>query len=142
MIKPITFARLEAALLEFGYESRKKAEHVILEHPDGRLMIVLPRVDPAAEVTPLHWKIAEKTIRDDGIVDWDDLKFFLDHDKRKEDYIKRGDRLLWKVPGMGKETRVCAAADEQDGFVIIKRKGDLYPCPVDRLRKVSSVPAK
>jgi predicted RNA binding protein YcfA (HicA-like mRNA interferase family) len=142
MTKTLSYQGLESALRAFGYESRKKADHVVLEHPDGRLMIVLPRVDPRSDVSPLHWKIVEKTIRDDAIVEWDDLEFYLEHDKRREDFIKRGDRLLMKTPGNGREIKVSAAADEQDGMVIIEQKGIFSPCPADRLRKEASVPSK
>jgi hypothetical protein len=87
------------------------------------------------DVTPLHQKIVEKTIRDDQVVSWDDFIFFLEHDKRREDFIKKGDRLIWKIPGTLQEIRVSAAADEQDGLVIIKQKGTFSQCPVDQLRK-------
>jgi hypothetical protein len=77
----------------------------------------------------------EKTIRDDEVVEWDDLDFYLEHGKRKEETIKKGDRLIWKNPDTGMEIKVVAAAGEQDGLVIIKQKGAFAPCPVDQLRK-------
>jgi len=135
MTKSLTFEELESALQEFGYEHRAKPNHIVFEHPKGKLMIVLPRMHPKTDVTPLHQKIVEKTIRDDQVVSWDDFEFFLEHDKRREDFIRKGDRLIWKIPENGKEIGVSAAADEQDGLVIIKQKGTFAQCPVDQLRK-------
>jgi hypothetical protein len=142
MAKKITFQGLGTSLREFGYESRKKLDHIIFEHPDGKQMIVFPRVDLRSEVTPRHRKIVETTIRNDGIVSWDDVEFFLENEKRREDFIKKGDRLLLRVPGSEEETKVSAAADEQDGMVIIKQKGNLSQCPVDRLRKEANIPSQ
>jgi predicted RNA binding protein YcfA (HicA-like mRNA interferase family) len=141
MTKSLTFGELESALRAFGYEPRRKSNHMVFEHPNGKLMIIFPRMYPTTDVTPLHQKIVEKTIRDDEVVSWDDFKFFLEHDKRKEDFIKRGDHLIWKVPGNGQEIRVSAAADEQDGLVIIKQKGTFAQCPVEQLRKDMGVQA-
>jgi len=139
MTNSLTFGKLESALLEFGYEPRSKTKHIVFEHPAGKLMIVLPQLHPGTAVSPLHRKIVEKTIRDDEVVDWDDLNFYLERGKRKEDTIKKGDRLIWKDPGTGMEIKVVAAAGEQDGLVIIKQKGTFSPCPVDRLRKDDTV---
>ena len=139
MTKNLNFEELESALLEFGYEARIKNNHIVFEHPAGRLMIVLPRLDPKAAISPLHRKIVEKTIRDDEVVDWNDVNFYLHHGKRKEETIKKGDRLIWKVPGTGMEIEVVAAAGEQDGLVVIKQKGTFSPCRVDQLHKVDTV---
>jgi hypothetical protein len=67
MTKQLTFADLEAALAEFGYVQRMKSKHKVYEHPKGALMIVLPRTHSETEVTAMHQKIVEKTIRDDGV---------------------------------------------------------------------------
>ena len=139
MIKRLTFGDLEATLEEFGYVQRKKSNHKIYEHPEGTLMIVLPRTHSKTEVTPMHQKIVEKTIRDDGVVNWDDFNFFLEHGKRREDFIVRGDPLIWTVPGTGREIKVIAASAEEDGMVIIKQQGGFSPCPVDQLRKAETV---
>jgi predicted RNA binding protein YcfA (HicA-like mRNA interferase family) len=135
MIKSLTFQELESALREFGYTQRRKNNHIIFEHPTGRSMIVLPRMSPKTGVSSLHRKIVERTIRDDGVVDWDDVDFYLDHGKRREETIRKGDRLIWTVPGSGKEIKVVAAAGEQDDMVIVKQNGTLSPCPVDQVRK-------
>jgi len=139
MTKSLTVGELENALVEFGYEPRSKNNHIVFEHPAGKLMIVLPQLNPKTAVSPLHRKIVEKTIRDDEVVDWDDVDFYLEHGKRKEERIKKGDRLIWKVPGARMEIKVVAAAGEQDGLVIIKQKGAFSPCPVDQLRKDDTV---
>ena len=135
MTKSLTFGELQAALLEFGYELRKKANHVIFQHPASNLMIVLPRTTPESAVSSLHQRIVERTIRDDGFVDWADVDFYIEHGKRREKTIKKGDRLIWKVPGSGREIKVVAAAGEQDDMVIIKQNGSFSPCPVDQLRR-------
>jgi hypothetical protein len=139
MIKRLTFGVLEATLEEFGYGQRMKSNHRIHEHPEGTLMIVLPRMDSKSEVTPTHQKIVEKTIRDDGVVNWDDFNFFLEHGKRKEDFIVKGDPLIWTIPGTGREIKAIAASAEEDGTVIIKQNGAFSPCPVDQLRKAETV---
>jgi predicted RNA binding protein YcfA (HicA-like mRNA interferase family) len=135
MIKTLSFGELESALEEFGYERRTKGNHIIFEHPDGRLMIVLPKMAPRTDVIPLHQKIVEMTIQGDSVINWDDFNYYLEHGKRKEDTIRKGDHLIWKVPGNGREIRVVAAAGEQDGLVVIKQGGAFSPCPVDQLRK-------
>jgi len=135
MTKSLTFAELDAALQEFGYERRNKTNHVVFQHPAGRLMIVLPRMAAESGVSSLHHKIVERTVRDDGVVDWGDVAFYIEHGKRKEKTIKKGDRLIWKVPGTGKEVKVVAAAGEQDGMVIVKQNGTFAPCTVDQVRK-------
>jgi hypothetical protein len=68
-------------------------------------------------------------------VSWDDFSFFLDHGKRREEFIVRGDRLIWTDPLSGRQTKVVAASGEEDGTVIIKQQGAFSPCPVDQLRK-------
>ncbi len=137
--KSLTFKELDSALQEFGYERRRKTNHFIFEHPAGKLMIVLPLMTPSSGISSLHHKIVERTIRDDGVVEWDDVNFYLEHGKRKEKTIKKGDRLVWKVPGTGTEIKVVAAAGEQDGMVIIQQNGTLSPCTVDQLRKDDAV---
>ncbi len=139
MTKFLTFGELGTALHEFGYEPRLKANHVVFEHPQGKLMIVLPKMHDGTEVSPLHQKIVERTIRDDNVVSWNDVAYYLEHGKRKEDAIKKGDRLIWTEPRSGREFKVVAAAGEQDGLVIIKQGGAFSPCPVDQLRKESLV---
>jgi predicted RNA binding protein YcfA (HicA-like mRNA interferase family) len=139
MIKRLTFGDLEATLEEFGYVQRTKAKHKIYEHPEGTLMIVLPGTHSKAEVAPMHQKIVEKTIRNDGVINWDDFNFFLEHRKRREDFIVRGDHLIWKAPHNGRETKVIAASAEEDGVVIIKQQGAFSPCPVNQLRKAETV---
>jgi predicted RNA binding protein YcfA (HicA-like mRNA interferase family) len=139
MTKRLNFGDLEATLEEFGYVQRRRSNHKIYEHPEGTLMIVLPRMHSRTEVTPMHHKIVEKTIRDDGVVNWDDFNFFLEHGKRREDFIVRGDRLIWTVPGTGREIKVIAASGEEDGTVIIKQQSAFSPCPVDQLRKAETV---
>jgi hypothetical protein len=138
MTKFVSFGELESALEAFGYTRRRKARHNVFEHPRGRLMIVLPRIESGAEVSLTHQKIVEKTIRDDGVVNWDDFAYFLEHGKCREDAIEKGDRLIWSIPGQGREMRVVAAAGEKDGLVIIKQNGAISACPVDQLRKVPS----
>ena len=64
-----------------------------------------------------------------------DVDFYLEHGKRKEKTIKKGDRLLWKIPGTGREIKVVAAAGEQDDLVIIRQNGSFSPCPVNQLRR-------
>jgi predicted RNA binding protein YcfA (HicA-like mRNA interferase family) len=135
MIKRLTFGDVEAALEQFGYVQRKKSNHQIFEHPKGSLMIVLPKIHSSSEVSPTHLKIVEKTIRDDQVVNWDDFDFYLQHGKRREDFIKRGDRLIWTVPQTGQEIKVVAASGEEDRMVIIKQKDTFSPCPVSQLRK-------
>src|SRR5271163_4812498 len=103
MIKRLVFGDLEATLAEFCYVQRTKSKHKIYEHPEGTLMIVLPRTHSKTEVTPTHQKIVEKTITDDGVVNWDNVHFFLEHGKRREDFIVRGDSLIWTVPDTGRE---------------------------------------
>jgi predicted RNA binding protein YcfA (HicA-like mRNA interferase family) len=139
MIKRLTFGDLEATLEEFGYVRRKKSNHKIYEHPEGTLMIVLPTMHSKTEVTPMHKKIVEKTVQDDGVVNWDDFNFFLEHGKRREDFIVKGDHLIWTVPGTGQEIKVVAASREDGGVVIIKQQGAFSPCPVDQLRKQQTV---
>ena len=102
-------------------------------------MIVLPKMHSKSDVTPTHRKIVEKTIRDDGVVNWDDFNFFLEHGKRREDFIVKGDHLVWAVPGTGREIKAIAASAEEDGMVIIKQNGAFSPCPVDQLRKAETV---
>lgn len=102
-------------------------------------MIVLPMMQTGAEVSLLHQKIVEKTIRDDGIILWDDVSYYLEHGKRKEDEIKKGDRLIWREPSSGLEFKVVAAAGEKDGLVIVKQNGTISPCPLDQLRKESLI---
>jgi predicted RNA binding protein YcfA (HicA-like mRNA interferase family) len=135
MTKSVTFGELECALQEFGYERRKKANHVVFQHPNSELMIVLPQTTPKSAVSSLHLRIVERTIRDDGVVDWGDVDFYMEHGKRKEKTIKKGDRLLWKIPGTGREIKVVAAAGEQDDLVIIRQNGSFSPCPVNQLRR-------
>lgn len=135
MTKTLTLQELEAALGEFGYVQRQKSNQLIFEHPHGRSMIVLPRMSPKSSVSPLHRKIVERTIRDDGAVDWDEVDFYMDHGKRREKTIKKGDRLVWTVPGSAQEIKVVAAAGEQDDMVIVKQNGTFSPCPVNQLRK-------
>jgi hypothetical protein len=135
MIKTLSFGELESALKEFGYEPRTKANYLVFEHPDGKLMIVLPKMHSRTDVIPLHQKIVQKTIQDDNVINWDDFNYYLEHGRRQEDAIRKGDHLIWKVPGTGREIRVVAAAGEQDGLVVIKQGGDFSPCPVDQLRK-------
>jgi predicted RNA binding protein YcfA (HicA-like mRNA interferase family) len=139
MTKFLTFAELGSALEAFGYEPRRRADHLVYEHPQGRLMIVLPKMPEGAEVSPIHRKIVEKTIQDDNIVQWDEVVYYLEHGKRQEDAIKKGDRLIWTEPRSGKEIRVVAAAGEQDGLVVIKQAGSFSPCPVSELRKESVI---
>jgi predicted RNA binding protein YcfA (HicA-like mRNA interferase family) len=139
MIKSLTFGELESALQEFGYQLREKANHIIFQHPTSKLMIVLPRMTPKAAISSLHQRIVERTIRDDGVVDWDDVDFYMEHGKRKEKTIKKGDRLVWRVPGTGREIKVVAAAGEQDDMVVIKQNGTFSPCPVDQLRKDDAI---
>jgi predicted RNA binding protein YcfA (HicA-like mRNA interferase family) len=139
MTKHLTFGDLEAALEEFGYVQRKKSNHQIFEHLEGSLMIVLPKMHSKTEVSPTHHKIVEKTIRDDQVVNWDDFDFYLQNGKRREDFIKRGDRLIWTVPQTGQEIKVVAASGEEDGMVIIKQKGTFSPCPASQLRKEEAV---
>jgi hypothetical protein len=139
MIKSLTFGELESALQEFGYQLREKANHIIFQHPAGKLMIVLPRMTPESGISLLHHKIVERTIRDDGVIDWNDVDYYMEHGKRKEQTIKKGDRLVWKAPGTGMEIKVVAAAGEQDGMVIVKQNGTLSPCTVDQLRKDDTV---
>ncbi len=136
MIRTLSFGQLESALKEFGYERRTKAKHHVFEHPDGKLMIILPKMHPGTDVIPLHQKIVQKTIQDDNVVSWDDFNYYLEHGRRKEETIRKGDHLIWKVPGTGREIKVVAAAGEQDGLVIIKRGSAFSPCPVDQVRKV------
>lgn len=138
MTKSLNFAKLESALLEFGYELRRKNNHIVFEHPAGKLMIVLPELDSKSAVSTLHRKIVEKTIRDDAVVDWEDVDFYLEYGKRKEETIKKGDRLIWNDPGTGREIKVVAAAGEKDGLVIIKQNGTFAPCRADQLRKHDS----
>jgi hypothetical protein len=102
-------------------------------------MIVLPKMQAGDEVSLLHQKIVEKTIRDDGIVNWTELAYYLEHGKREENAIKKGDRLIWREPRSGREFKVVAAAGEQDGLVIIKQNGSISPCPVGQLRKESLI---
>jgi predicted RNA binding protein YcfA (HicA-like mRNA interferase family) len=139
MTKFLTFGELGSALQEFGYEPRQKANHLVFEHPQGRLMIVLPKLPEGAEVIPLHRKIVEKTIQDDNIVPWDDFAYYLEHGKRQEEAIKKGDRLIWTDPRDGREHSVIAAAGEQDGFVVIKQAWSFSPCPLSELRKESVI---
>ena len=98
-------------------------------------MIVLPKMHSTSAVSPTHLKIVEKTIRDDQVVNWDDFDFYLQHGKRREDFIKKGDRLIWTVPQTGEEIKAVAASGEEDCMVIIKQKGTFSPCPVSQLRK-------
>jgi predicted RNA binding protein YcfA (HicA-like mRNA interferase family) len=135
MTKRLTFGDVEAALEQFGYVQRKKSNHQIFEHPNGSLMIVLPKMHSRSEVSPTHLKIVEITIRDDQVVDWDEFDFYLRHGTRRQDFIKRGDRLIWTVPRTGEETKVVAASGEEDGMVIIKRKGSLLRRAVSEFRK-------
>ena len=135
MINRLTFGDVEAALEQFGYVQRANSNYQVFEHPQGSLIIVLPKMHSSSEVSPTHLKIVEKTIRDDQVVNWDDFDFYLQHGKRREDFIKRGDRLIWTVPHTGEETKVVAASGEEDGMVIIKQKGTFSPCPVSQLRK-------
>ena len=139
MTKVLTFGDFETALEEFGYVQRRKSNHQVFEHSDGGLMIVFPKMPLNTEITPTHQKIVEKTIRDDQVVSWEDFNFYLEHGRRREDFIKRGDRLIWTVPKTGREQRVVAASGEEDGTVIIKQKGTFAPCPVDQLRKEVAV---
>ncbi len=139
MTKSLTFQELASALREFGYTERQKDNQILFEHPSGKLMIVLPRMTPRSAVSSLHHKIVERTVRDDGVVDWDDVNFYIEHGKRKEKTIKKGDRLVWKVPGTGAELKVVAAAGEQDGMVIIRQNGTFAPCTVDQLRKDDAI---
>ena len=49
MMRSLTFGELGTALHEFGYEPRLKANHVVFEHPQGKLMIVLPKMHAGIE---------------------------------------------------------------------------------------------
>jgi hypothetical protein len=111
------------------------ASRKILEHPKGSLVIVLPKMHSRSVVSPTHLKIVEKTIRDDQVVNWDEFDFYLRHGTRREDFNKKGDRLIWTLPGTAEETKVVAASGEEDGMVIIKRKGSLLRRATSEFRK-------
>ena len=138
-LKLPTVGDLEATLEEFGYVQRRQANHQVFEHPEGGLTIVLPKMHSKTTISPTHQKIVESTIRDDQVVSWDDFAFYLVHGKRKEDFINKGDRLLWRVPGVQRVVRVVAASTEEDGVVIIKQKSTFSPCPVNQLRREETV---
>lgn len=133
--KPLTYDRLQRALVAFGYVRATNGPHAVFQHPEGRLAAVFPLMRPNEIVRPVHRQIAENTVRDDGLVDWDDYQFYLTHGKKHEDLIQKGDRLVW-LEG-GQNAPVVAAATEEDGVVIIKqRNGAFTPCPVSQLKIV------
>lgn len=76
-------------------------------------------------------------VSDDGIASREDFWFFLENGKLPSELIKKGDKLIWTVPGTGFESHVVAAAGEKDGIVVIKQKGTFSPCPVEQLKEVS-----
>lgn len=139
MTKLPTFGDLEATLEEFGYIQRRQSNRQVFEHPEGGLVIVLPKMHSKTTISAMHQRMVESTVRDDEVVSWDDFQFYLEHGKRREDFIKKGDRLLWRVPGMERIVKVVAASTEEDGVVIIKQKSAFSPCPVSQLRKEEAV---
>lgn len=139
MTKLPSFGDLEATLREFGYGQCDQTDHWVFEHPEGRQVLVLPKLHSKMTISPTHRKMVESTIRDDEVVGWDDFHFFLEHGKRREDFINKGDHLIWKVPGGGGEIDVEAASGEEDGMVIIKQKDTFSPCPASELRKAATV---
>jgi hypothetical protein len=135
---PITYNRLKSAFLAFGYQKRIADSHEVFQHPRGELVAVFPNMDGEEVARPVHVKLAENTIRDDGIIDLDDYLFFLEHGKKQADIIRKGDRLLWMSNGA--EIPVVAASSEEDGAVVIKQNGSLASCPADQLRKLTTAP--
>jgi len=131
---PLTYRRLRSALAAYGYTGRKVDSHEVFQHALGQLVAVFPMFDDEREVRPVHLTIAESTIRDDGIVDIEDFRFYLAHGKKREDLIQKGDHLVWL--SSGREIPVIAAASEEDGAVVVKQNGSLSACPTNQLRKL------
>ena len=129
----VAFGQLREALESLGYSAREVDERfVAFVHPDHPLMIVVP--DMAAEelVRPIDLLSVRRTLVNDGVIEDEGFDALF--------RIKKGDRLIWTVPGTGQEVTVTAAAGESDGMVIIKQRGGaVSPCPVDQLRKARGV---
>jgi hypothetical protein len=131
----LSYSRLRAAFLAFGYERRNENGHEVFQHPKGDMVAVFPATDDNAEVRPVHRKVAETTVRDDGLVELMDFRFYLEHGKKREELIQRGDKLIWSASG--RKVPVVAASTEEDGLVIINQNGAFSPCPVDQLTIVT-----
>lgn len=142
MTKPSNFGDVEATLREFGYEQGDWTDHWSFRHPEGHQVLVLPKLHSKAAISMMHRTMVESTIRVDEVVTLDDFQFFLEHGKRREDFINKGDRLIWRVPGGDREIDVVAASGEEDGLVIIKQKDTFSPCPAIQLRKKARVKSK
>lgn len=99
------------------------------------MVAVFPATVGDDEVRPVHRKVAESTIRDDGLVELEDFRFYLEHGKKREELIQRGDKLIWSASG--RNVPVVAASTEEDGLVIINQNGAFSPCPVDQLTIVT-----
>jgi hypothetical protein len=134
--KTLRYGTMGRALKAFGYQHDVRANHDVYRHSKGLQSIVLPRARPNQVVTALHQKIVETALRDDAIVSVPEFQFYLEHGKMPDDMIRKGDRLIWTIPGALREIPVIAAAAEEGGLVIIRQNGTYSPCPVDQLRKI------
>jgi hypothetical protein len=131
MGKKITYAEVRKILAGLGYRARDLGNHqVVYSNPDRALMIVIPETSEDSDVRPVDMLRVKKTLSHDGVIREDEFDSLFS--------IRRGDRLVWREPGVAEERRVTAASDESDGVVIIDDGGQLLSCPIDQLEKVNS----
>jgi hypothetical protein len=131
MGKKITYAEVRKILAGLGYRARELGNRqVVYRNPDRELMIVIPETTEENDVRPVDMLRVRKTLAHDGVIREDEFDSLFS--------IRRGDRLVWREPGVTEEHRVTAASDESDGVVIINQAGQLISCPVDQLEKASS----
>jgi hypothetical protein len=135
--KKVRFDQLQKVMLDLGYHARPvDGHHVAFVRPDRDLFVVLPDVQPEAEVRPIDLLSVQRTLMNEGLIETEQQFTSLFS-------IKKGDRLIWTDPNSGRETEVVAASGEtSDGMVIIKQKGTAFsPCPVDQLRLAGNASA-
>jgi hypothetical protein len=130
--KQITFGQLCKVLASLGYGLTHSAggDHVVFQNPKRYLIVMLREMTDDEVVLPSELSRVRRTLVDDGVIPDKQIEFdslFL---------IKRDDRLIWTDPESRTETRVTAAAGENDGLVVVKQNGTLLPCPVDQVRQI------